>query len=121
MSNAAHVSRVRSLYKAILRLHRGMPVELQALGDQYVKEEFRRHKSAEPKDVGPFMLEWTAYYATLAKQLAAKTQKQSYGKNLDNRQLDAFNDEQIGQIFELYQESKKPIDPENPLGEAPTK
>ena len=42
-----HVSRVRALYKAILKLHRGLPLPMQALGDQYVKEEFRRHKEAQ--------------------------------------------------------------------------
>ena len=55
----AHTSRVRVLFKAILRLHRGMPQELKALGDQYVKDEFRRHKDADPQFVPVFMNEWT--------------------------------------------------------------
>lgn len=54
----AHVPRVRALYKRILVLHRFMPVHLRALGDQYVKEEFRRHKSATPQQVQHFMKEW---------------------------------------------------------------
>ena len=54
-----HVGRVRLLYKTILRLHRGMPLELQAIGDQYVKDEFKRHKDAEPAFVSEFMNEWT--------------------------------------------------------------
>ena len=54
----AHVSKVRSLYKRILLLHRFLPIDLRALGDQYVKEEFRRHKSASPKEVSAFMVEW---------------------------------------------------------------
>lgn len=34
-SNAfTHVQRVRLLFKTILRLHRGLPVEMKALGDQ---------------------------------------------------------------------------------------
>ncbi|KPP74963.1 hypothetical protein Z043_105830 [Scleropages formosus] len=41
MANAAHVSRILSLYKRILLLHRFLPIELRALGDQYVKDEFR--------------------------------------------------------------------------------
>ena len=53
-----HVSRVRMLYKTILRLHRGLPLELKALGDEYVKSEFRRHKKAEVTFVSPFMQEW---------------------------------------------------------------
>ena len=54
-----HVSRVRALYKAILKLHRGLPLPMQALGDQYVKEEFRRHKEAQKHEVDIFMREWT--------------------------------------------------------------
>lgn len=58
MSSPAHVSRVRALYKRILVLHRFMPIDLRALGDQYVKEEFSRHKSASPDQVQHFMKEW---------------------------------------------------------------
>lgn len=39
-----HIQRVRILYKSILRLHRGLPTEIRTIGDQYIKEEFRRHK-----------------------------------------------------------------------------
>ena len=53
-----HRSRVRALYKAILRLHKGMPPELKELGDKYVKEEFKRHKDAEAPFVVVFMKEW---------------------------------------------------------------
>ena len=61
-----HVSKVRSLYKRILLLHRFLPIDLRALGDQYVKEEFRRHKSASPKEVTSFMVEWevSCFYVT---------------------------------------------------------
>ena len=53
-----HSSRVRALYKAILRLHKGMPPELKEIGDKYVKEEFKRHKDAEAPFVVVFMKEW---------------------------------------------------------------
>ena len=62
MSNAAqtlsHVQRVRFIYKTILRLHRGLPVEFKAIGDQYVKDEFRRHKNCKPEEITPFMTGW---------------------------------------------------------------
>jgi hypothetical protein len=32
---------------------------MRALGDEYVKEEFRRHKKAEKAEVAVFMVEWT--------------------------------------------------------------
>lgn len=55
----SHVSQVRALYKALLRLHRGLPYNFQAMGDQYVKDEFRRHKDCTPKEAQVFMDEWT--------------------------------------------------------------
>lgn len=58
MASVTHLSRVRSLYKRILVLHRFMPLELKALGDQYVKDEFRRNKGASPEEVKVFMVEW---------------------------------------------------------------
>lgn len=58
MANPSHVSRVFSLYKRILLLHRFLPIDLRALGDQYVKDEFRRNKTAAPEEVTIFMREW---------------------------------------------------------------
>lgn len=58
MAASAHVATVRSLYKRILVLHRFLPIDLKALGDQYVKDEFRRHKSASAEEVKRFMTEW---------------------------------------------------------------
>lgn len=57
---AAHVSRVRALYRRILLLHRALPPDLKALGDQYVKDEFRRHKAAGPAEARRFLQEWEA-------------------------------------------------------------
>ncbi|XP_076769825.1 succinate dehydrogenase assembly factor 3, mitochondrial isoform X2 [Arvicanthis niloticus] len=53
-----HVSRVRSLYRRILQLHRALPPDLKALGDQYVKDEFRRHKTVGPGEAQRFLKEW---------------------------------------------------------------
>ena len=60
-----HVLRVRALYKAILRLHRGLPLEMKALGDQYVRDEFRRHKDVGPAETKTFMDEWTVSLAPM--------------------------------------------------------
>jgi len=59
MSVLNHVQRVRLLYKTILRLHRGLPKELQVLGQTYVRDEFQRHKNCSPKEAQIFMLEWS--------------------------------------------------------------
>ncbi len=53
-----HGRRVCLLYKRILRLHKGLPADVRAIGDWYVKEEFRRHKTAGPQETVLFMQEW---------------------------------------------------------------
>ena len=56
---AQHRLTVLRLYKTILRLHQSLPNELRALGNQYVRDEFRRHKTAQPEFVTNFMVEWS--------------------------------------------------------------
>ncbi|XP_070364901.1 succinate dehydrogenase assembly factor 3, mitochondrial isoform X1 [Equus asinus] len=57
---ARHVSRVRALYRRLLLLHRVLPPDLKALGDQYVKDEFRRHKTVGSEEAQRFLQEWEA-------------------------------------------------------------
>lgn len=99
--SSAHVSQVRALYKGLLRLHRGLPLNLKAMGDSYVKDEFRRHKSVPKQEADIFMKEWTKYYVTLAKQLSARKKKQTIGMNLSPELIDCFTDEQVVQLTEL--------------------
>ncbi|KAI2652655.1 succinate dehydrogenase assembly factor mitochondrial [Labeo rohita] len=106
----AHVSAVRSLYKRILMLHRFMPIDLRALGDQYVKDEFRRHKTASGEEVTRFMTEWQNYKDTLQTQVleAVGNKKLVFGADLSEDKLKDFQEEQIGQLYELMLESTKP-------------
>ncbi|KAI5621690.1 succinate dehydrogenase assembly factor 3, mitochondrial precursor, partial [Silurus asotus] len=110
MSSPAHVSRVRALYKRILVLHRFMPIDLKVLGDHYVKDEFRRHRSASPEQVQHFMKEWEDYRDTLQTQVlqAAGREKSVFGADLSEQQLRDFQAEQMGQLYELMLESSKP-------------
>lgn len=41
------------------RLHYGLPKELRIIGDQYVKDEFRRHKNVAREQALLFLKEWT--------------------------------------------------------------
>ena len=59
MASRTHVQRVRMLYKTILRLHRGLPIEVRPLGDGYVRDEFRRHKRCIESEAIIFLHEWT--------------------------------------------------------------
>ncbi|CAM4633930.1 unnamed protein product [Leuciscus chuanchicus] len=110
MAHPAHVSVVRSLYKRILLLHRFLPIDLRALGDQYVKDEFRRNKSASGEDVTRFMTEWQNYKDTLQTQVleAAGNKKLVFGADLSEDKLKDFQEEQMGQLYELMLESTKP-------------
>lgn len=46
------------LYRRILKLHRKLPLASRALGDQYLKDEFRRHKNATREQLAEFIQEW---------------------------------------------------------------
>ncbi|KAJ3609171.1 hypothetical protein NHX12_023695 [Muraenolepis orangiensis] len=109
MAQSAHVSKVRSLYKRILLLHRFLPIDLRALGDQYVKEEFRRHKRVSLPEGTAFMTEWENYKDTLQTQvLESSGQRGNLGTALPEVKFKDFQDEQIGQLYELMVESTKP-------------
>nr|XP_003222170.1 PREDICTED: succinate dehydrogenase assembly factor 3, mitochondrial [Anolis carolinensis]XP_008110765.1 PREDICTED: succinate dehydrogenase assembly factor 3, mitochondrial [Anolis carolinensis] len=107
-----HVSRVRTLYRKILQLHRALPLELKALGDQYVKDEFRRHKSVGPEEAQKFLQEWENYAAVLWEQAGQHAQSSSgrprFGSHLSEEKLHALRDEQVGQLKELMDEATKP-------------
>lgn len=57
--NLTHVRRVRQLYKAILKMHKGLPEDIKAIGNGYVRDEFRRHKTCKLSDANIFLEEWT--------------------------------------------------------------
>ncbi|KAM6152226.1 succinate dehydrogenase assembly factor 3, mitochondrial [Erethizon dorsatum] len=107
-----HVSRVRALYRRILQLHRLLPLDLKALGDQYVKDEFRRHKTVGSEEAQRFLQEWEVYAAALRQQVNENRQnstgKACFGTSLSEEKLNDFRDEQIGQLQELMQEATKP-------------
>lgn len=48
------------------------------------------------------------YAITLAEQLGKQTTSEALGLKLDEAQLNALRDDQIGQLFELFQEIQNP-------------
>ncbi|XP_069485476.1 succinate dehydrogenase assembly factor 3, mitochondrial [Ambystoma mexicanum] len=111
-SSMLHLLKVRSLYKRILLLHRVLPVELKALGDQYVKDEFRRHKSVNPAEARQFLKEWESYASVLGQQANEKISnpmdKVHFGKSFPEQKLNDLREEQLGQLHELMQQATKP-------------
>jgi len=97
-----HEQRVRLLYKTILRLHRGLPVEMQPLGNSYAKDEFKRHKTCNPAEAQVFLIEWTNYAVQLSHQLGVKGRpKEKVGEYLPVNKLDDLRGEQVVQLYEL--------------------
>uniref|UniRef100_A0A915J0X9 Succinate dehydrogenase assembly factor 3 n=1 Tax=Romanomermis culicivorax TaxID=13658 RepID=A0A915J0X9_ROMCU len=97
-----------TLYKKVLKLHRGLPSDLKCLGDSYVREEFRRHKNVNEKEATLFHDEWVKYYKTLARQLAPQgILKGELGRSLDAESLDQMTDAQLWQLLELKNEALK--------------
>ncbi|CAL7950632.1 unnamed protein product [Xylocopa violacea] len=103
MMSLSHVQRVRMLYKTILRLHRGLPTEIQVLGTEYVRDEFRRHKNCDEATAIIFLNEWAQYAIMLHKQLGLKGPHTAkpLGKQLKEEDFNKFNEEQMYQLYEL--------------------
>ncbi|VDD82954.1 unnamed protein product [Mesocestoides corti] len=113
LNQMSHRERVRFLYKMILRTHRALPPELRAVGDRYVKEEFRKHKSCDPSYVGPFMIEWTQYVMDINDQIRAAIKAESdensnttvnYGACLKKEDFEYFSEAQLAQLLALADE-----------------
>ncbi|KAK7521689.1 acetate non-utilizing protein 9 [Phyllosticta citriasiana] len=86
------------LYRRILRAHRNkLDTQMRLLGDEYVKSEFRAHKSVEnPMHIIGFLTEWQMY----AQQLEGDSWR---GEKMDKSKIDKMSDQQIGQLYELMQ------------------
>ncbi|CAH1364357.1 unnamed protein product [Tenebrio molitor] len=104
----SNVQRVRILYKTILRLHRGLPKELHELGTNYVRDEFKRHKTSNAGEAEVFIKEWTDYAIALAQQLGLRGPQtgSSIGASLNESDLNKFRDEQVYQLYELMEAAK---------------
>eukprot|EP00744_Colponema_vietnamica_P027217 GILI01040725.1.p1 GENE.GILI01040725.1~~GILI01040725.1.p1 ORF type:complete len:116 (+),score=13.91 GILI01040725.1:127-474(+) len=93
-----------SLYRQIFRLHRHrLPIQLRAIGDMYVRDEFKRHhKSGTPQQYQRFLNEWKKYAAQLEEQHA-----DNLGTNLSDSEFEALNDEQKVQLKKLRESASK--------------
>ncbi|EPS36403.1 hypothetical protein H072_10115 [Dactylellina haptotyla CBS 200.50] len=90
------------LYRRILRAHRRhLSPEERALGDHYIRDEWRRHKDVEnPVHIIAFLTEWQLY----AQHLEGDTWRDA---KLDKGKLEKMSDDQIGQLYELMNKAKK--------------
>ena len=90
-----------SLYRRLLRLHRQkLPPVKRALGDTYLKKEFRDHRKASPEFVIGFTSEWTKYAEELER-------RGDVGKNLDENVLLTLSGEQKHMLLKLREETRR--------------
>ena len=97
MSSKSNSKQVLDLYKSIRRLHRRLPPAFKELGNKSVMHEFNAHKSAKPQHIPAFIESWTKYRDDLREQMESLETLSShkFGKNLDETDLNALNDDQI--------------------------
>ena len=98
-----------SLYRALLRAHREkLPREMRALGDAYVREEFRKHKAASATFLPAFFREWTAYL----ELLHTASPQADVGQDLPPSTMAQLSEEQTLQLRSLQAEARRSFDVE---------
>lgn len=93
---------VFSLYRKILNVHKQKLLpDQRAIGDAYVRQEFRLNKVANEKQSRQFMTEWHKYYMELesAKDIAR-------GKDMDRQAFEELSDEMKEQLLKLKEEAE---------------
>ncbi|KAJ2398731.1 hypothetical protein GGI23_003069 [Coemansia sp. RSA 2559] len=111
MVNALH------LYRQILRVHRQLPREIRFVGDQYVRAEFRNHRTVtDARFLEPFFKQWTMYLDELTKNTTqrnadpvrsdgAQGEAWDIGRHLDRETLESLDDDKAEQLLDLHRAS----------------
>lgn len=106
------------LYRALLRAHRSLEPAMRALGDDYVKAEFRRHQKIDnPLQIVAFCSQWKMYLDTLVQ--ARATPEGVRGVSLDPGLMEKLSDEQLYQLYELKLATEEAFDPARAQAQAP--
>lgn len=96
--------KILSLYRKILRLHeQKLPAVPRALGDKYVRKEFRAHKTATPEQLNQFVLQWTEYVA----HLTTEADLFGLGRDLPQDEIESMNDQQHEQLQKIHDSAIK--------------
>lgn len=89
------------LYRRILREHRNLPSLQRDLGDQYVKSEFRLHRSTDnPLHIVGFLASWQDYLRMITKGDWME-------ETLSTEVLERLSPEQVTQLYELMKETQQ--------------
>lgn len=89
------------LYRRILREHRNLPPLQRELGDQYIKNEFRLHRSAEnPLYIVGFLTSWQDYLRMISKG-------DWIDEAMSTEVLQKLSSDQVVQLYELMKETQQ--------------
>jgi hypothetical protein len=90
------------LYRRLLRAHRKhLPAEMRLLGDEYIKAEFRAHRTVDnPAHLIGFLTEWQLYAQKIEGDMWT-------GDKIDQTKLQKLSDEQVHQLYDLMQAIQK--------------
>eukprot|EP01134_Creolimax_fragrantissima_P003324 CFRG3324T1 len=84
------------LYRRVLQANRTLAPAMRAMGDDYARAEFKKHKTAEASFLVQFNNAWEEY--------AVMLERKDIGRQLTDEELNALNDEQLGQLHALREE-----------------
>lgn len=88
------------LYRSILRAHKSLPVPQRILGDTYVKQEFRLHRSMDnPVQIVGFLTQWKEYLDTILMN-------QWREKRMDPAAIERLEPDKAVQLYELMVAAK---------------
>mmetsp|Transcript_80394 Transcript_80394/g.126817 ORF Transcript_80394/g.126817 Transcript_80394/m.126817 type:complete len:107 (+) Transcript_80394:42-362(+) len=91
------------LFRSILRMHRTkLPEKMRALGDPYVRKEFRLHYKPDVTDKyrSMFIKQWNEYLETLSTQVTV------VGKEMSEEQRSKLDATQRKQVEDLEKHAK---------------
>lgn len=99
--------RAISLYRSILKAHGSkLPADLRQLGNAYVRNEFKLHKTVTHEQrLADFYQSWDEYLQMMAKQ----TPRGKVGREMRENERKYLSDEQKDKLVELQEEIKKDI------------
>jgi hypothetical protein len=106
-SSNAPRSPVLAALRSVLRLHRTtLPPPLRSLGDEFLREEFRRHHAANASSAqwGAFVTEWQRYASQLRGEATAPMARSG---ELDAETRAALSPEQRAQLDRLRAETER--------------
>ncbi|KAJ2544161.1 hypothetical protein EV175_005915 [Coemansia sp. RSA 1933] len=96
------MTKALKLYRQILRAHRQLPREIRFVGDQYVRAEFRNHRTVTDKRfLEPFFKQWTIYLENIRDNEASW----DVGRHLDRETVESLDDDRAEQLLDLHRAS----------------